>query len=76
MIFVNIFNGWFWLLPFTIMNLYVFIKLIRHLIEEKKWPYQHISFTLLKVYAIWGVIYLLINYIFFQKKQLWRQLQN
>ena len=64
--FVNIAMDLIWLLPFTIMNLFVFIKLIGHLIKGNGSTYQYISFILLKVYLFWCLIYLCyFSFVFF-----------
>lgn len=57
-IFLNIIYDFFWLLPATIMNFYIFYKLITSLFHEKKNVYEYISFLLLKVYLFWCLIYL------------------
>lgn len=68
-IFLNIFNDLVWLLPFTIMNLYVFIKLIDHLTKGEARTYQYFSFILLKVYLFWCMIYLCyFGFVFFTAK--------
>ena len=67
--FVNIAMDLIWLLPFTIMNLFVFIKLIGHLIKGNGSTYQYISFILLKVYLFWCLIYLCyFSFVFFTNK--------
>jgi len=48
----------FWLLPFTIMNIYIFYALIKGLLEGNKNMYQHMSFIILRVYLVWCIIYL------------------
>ena len=63
--FANIAMDLFWLLPYTIVNLYFFTKLIRHLVKNEEKAYQHLSFTLLKLYLFCCLIYLgYANYIF------------
>ncbi len=70
-IFVNIFFDLLWLLPFTIMNLYIYIKLVCHLIKGEGRTYQYISFILLKVYFLWCLIYLCaIGFVFFKTNNL------
>lgn len=49
----------FWLLPYTVMNIYIFKKLIKYLIEGREHVYEHLSFVILKVYFFWCIIYLL-----------------
>ena len=48
----------FWLLPYTIMNIYIFVKLINYLIKENRDVYQYMSFVILKVYFFWCIVYL------------------
>jgi hypothetical protein len=57
-IFLNIIYDFFWLLPATIMNFYIFYKLITSLLQEKENVYEYISFLILKVYLFWCLIYL------------------
>jgi hypothetical protein len=65
--FINIYFDLFWLLPYTIMNLYVFVKLINHLIQGQGSTYQHVSFVLLKVYLFWSLVSLcIIGYAFYR----------
>ena len=55
---VNIIYDFFWLLPYTIMNIYIFIKLISYLLKGGENVYPHLSFIILKVYLFWFLIYL------------------
>lgn len=64
-IFLNLINDLFWLLPYTIVNLYFFIKLINHLVKNEEKIYQHLSFILLKMYIFCCLTYMAYaNYIF------------
>ena len=59
----------FWLLPYTIMNIYIFMKLINYLIKENRDAYQYMSFVILKVYFFWCIVYLCsIGFGFFLEK--------
>ena len=55
---VNIIYDFFWLLPYTIMNAYIFVKLLTYLLKGGKNVYQYVSFNILKVYLFWFLIYL------------------
>ena len=55
---VNLINDLFWFLPYTVMNIYIFIKILCYLKTGKESVYQHVSFTILKVYLFWVLIYL------------------
>lgn len=57
-IFLNVISDWFWLLPFTILNIYIFLKLLKLLAMNEVNIYERMSFILLKVYFIWCLIYL------------------
>ncbi len=55
---VNIFNDLFWALPYTIMNLYIFSKLLRNLNTGNKYVYHQMSFIILTIFTLYCVIYL------------------
>ena len=57
-IFLIIIYDFFWLLPATIMNFYIFYKMTTSLLQEKEKVHEYISFLLLKVYLFWCLIYL------------------
>ena len=64
-IYINIIHDLFGLLPYTLMNLYIFFKLIKHLMKSEERIYQILSFVILKLYLFWCLIYLCyISYIF------------
>jgi hypothetical protein len=59
---MNIIYDLFWLLPYTIMNVYIFARLIIRLLDGgEEGIYAHLSFTILKVYLFWVVIYLCLT---------------
>ena len=53
---VNIIYDLFWFLPFTIMNIYIFIKILRYAKKDENNLYQYGSFTILKVYFFWVLV--------------------
>lgn len=47
----------FWLFPFTIMNLHLYINLIQQLLKSRVGIYQIQSFVILRTYLIWCAFY-------------------
>lgn len=54
---LSIFYDFIWLLPYTLMNIYIFIRFIRYLCVEGENAYQYIGFIILQVYLFWVFIY-------------------
>ncbi len=57
-IFGNIAYDLIWVLPYTIMNLYIFVKLLRMLNSANEFVLQKISFTILKKFTLCCVFHL------------------
>lgn len=67
-LFLNLFYDFVWLLPYTILNLIIYINLINSLIQNKKDIIKKQSIFILKSYAFWCILYLcIVGYIFYTK---------